>query len=49
MRRNTSLLAFGADFIDAYIASAWLCWLTNLAIVEIFLRKRAGTTVVETR
>ena len=42
-------LAFGFDFIDVYIASAWLCWLTNLAIVEIFLRKRAGRAVAESR
>jgi hypothetical protein len=36
------------DFLRAYRVIAWLCWLTNLALVEIAIRRsRAATPFFE--
>ena len=32
---------YGIDFIAAYQAIAWLCWVPNLVIVDWFVLKRA--------
>jgi len=38
----------GLDFIAAYRAIAWLCWTTNLVLVEIYIRRtRAAATRFE--
>lgn len=34
----------GFTFFEAYIAASWLCWIVNLAAVEIWLRTRPQPT-----
>lgn len=31
--------AFGIDFLSAYVVIAWLCWVPNLAVAEIMVRR----------
>ena len=33
-------VVLGYSFYEAYIAAAWLCWIINLAAVEIWLATR---------
>jgi hypothetical protein len=36
----TAIFVLGYDFEPAYRAIAWLSWLTNLALVELFIRRK---------
>ena len=35
----------GIDFLPAYQAIAWLSWMTNLALVEFYIRRNRGAAV----
>lgn len=39
----------GLPFLPAYQAIAWLCWLTNLALAELYLRAKAPPMVITAR
>lgn len=36
---------FGMDFISAYLIIAWLCWVPNLFLAEIFIRKKSISSI----
>jgi hypothetical protein len=36
----------GIDFMTAYVAIAWLCWVPNLLVAEWFLRRRPRRPVL---
>ncbi len=42
------LTALGADFAEAYQTVAWLCWVPNLVIAELYLAKMATKQNVDT-
>ena len=41
--------ALGFDFMPAYTVIAWLSWMTNLALFEIYLRRTRGSTTTAVR
>jgi uncharacterized membrane protein len=41
--------ALGFAFLDAYRVIAWLCWLTNLALVELYLHRSRALPTATTR
>ena len=40
-------MMLGYDFLPSYRVISWLGWLTNLALVEIYLRRRARPGAIE--
>jgi hypothetical protein len=41
--------ALGFDFMPAYTVIAWLSWMTNLALIEIYLRRTRSSTTTAVR
>jgi uncharacterized membrane protein len=41
--------ALGFDFMPAYTVIAWLSWMTNLALFEIYLRQTRDSVMIERR
>ncbi len=37
-------MVLGVKFVDAYPVLAWICWIPNLLIAELFLRQRINKT-----
>ena len=37
----------GFEFVPAYRAIAWLSWITNLALVELYIRRKRASTMTE--